>query len=71
MRELTSSELLAVSGGDDGLLRLDPATGLNAHLVFGPVDSGGAALLGLLGIPSTSDPGELRIHLGTPVTPAP
>ena len=67
MRELTQSELQSVSGG---IITLD-GTGLNVHVVFGPVESNGAALLGLLGIPSSSDPGELRLHLGTPVTPAP
>ena len=67
MRELSSTELQSVSGG---FITLNH-TGLNVHVVFGPVESNGAALLGLLGIPSSSDSGELRLHLGTPVTPAP
>jgi hypothetical protein len=69
MRELNSSELQSVSGGHDGLLYLSPTTGLNSHIVFGPVQHPG--VLNLLGIPYSSDSGELRIHLGTPVTPAP
>ena len=65
MRELTQSELQTVSGG---IITLD-GTGLNVHVVFGPVQHPG--LLNLLGIPHSSDAGELRLHLGTPVTPAP
>jgi hypothetical protein len=66
MRELTDFEVETVSGGQ--LISFD-GTGLNIHLVFGSVEHPG--LLNLLGIPHTSDMGELRIHLGPPVTPAP
>jgi hypothetical protein len=69
MRELTSSELELVSGGD-GPVYLD-ATGLNAHLLFPAVDPTVqnilTALLGNQGTPGS----ELRIHLGYPITPAP
>jgi hypothetical protein len=72
MRELTSSELHVVSGGQDGPLYLD-ATGLNVHLVFGPVNEPAikGLLSGLLGINTNTTDSELRIHLGGPVTPAP
>jgi hypothetical protein len=72
MRELTSTELQFVSGGNDGPLYLD-ATGLNAHLVFGPVQEPliKGLLSGLLGIQTNTGDSELRLHLGGPVTPAP
>jgi hypothetical protein len=70
MRELSQSELQAVSGGD-GPLYLD-ATGLNVHQTFAPVtDPTTIAVLGLLGITPNVDDSELRLHLGGPVTPAP
>ena len=70
MRELTQTELSIVSGGE-GPIYLD-ATGLNIHLVFGPVLTPLVKdLVGLLGIQTSSTDAELRIHLGGPVTPAP
>ena len=70
MRELTQSELSEVSGGD-GPLYLD-ATGLNLHLVFGPVmEPLIIGLLGLLQITPNPDDSEVRAHVGGPVTPAP
>ena len=69
MRELTSSELDLVFGGD-GPVYLD-ATGLNLHLLFPPVDPAVqnilTSLLGNQGTPGS----ELRVHLGYPITPAP
>jgi hypothetical protein len=71
VRELNQSELSNVSGGTDGPLYLD-ATGLNAHLVFGPVGEPVKGLLsGLLGLNTNTGDSELRLHLGGPVTPAP
>ena len=71
MRELTSSELQFVSGGQAPLF-LD-ATGLNVHLVFGPVQEPAVKglLFNLLGITTNEGDSELRVHLGGPVTPAP
>ena len=74
MRELTSSELQLVSGGllfGPNPISLD-ATGLNIHLVFGPVAEPVASIItALLGIGGGTHNSELRIHLGAPVTPAP
>jgi hypothetical protein len=72
MRELTQKEIQAVSGGADGPIYLD-ATGLNVHLVFGPVQEPlvKGLLSSLLGINTNTGDSELRVHLGGPVTPAP
>jgi hypothetical protein len=71
MRELTQTEMTIVSGGTDGPIYLD-ATGLNVHLVFGPVLTPLVKdLVALLGIQTSGTDAELRIHLGGPVTPAP
>jgi hypothetical protein len=70
MRELTQSEVSQVAGGD-GPLYLD-ATGLNLHLIFGPVmEPLIIGLLGLLQITPNPDNSEARVHVGGPVTPAP
>ena len=74
MRELTSSELELVTGGIFGSpnpIYLD-ATGLNVHLIFGPVAEPVASIItALTGIGGGTHNSELRIHLGAPVTPAP
>jgi hypothetical protein len=71
MRELTQTELSLIAGGTDGPAYLD-ATGLNLHLIFGPVME--PLVIGLLSLlqitPNTGD-SEARFHLGGPVTPAP
>jgi hypothetical protein len=68
MGELNQSELEQVSGGDGPL----DATGLNLHMIFGPVME--PLIIGLLGfhqITPNPDNSEIRAHVGGPVTPAP